>query len=206
MLLMICTPTFCYAQLSSIELSEAISVLGLDSESLAAAGVDEGDAESVWSAVQGDEDNWGEYQQLQLEIRNAIDGLDDAEDVEAMAASIQALRSDLAQHRASWRSEICSELSTLEVATIVQIAANSKMPVPVYIRVMEWDSAESTLIVRGYNEHKRNERMGRPSQPGEAIDAFLAALGESVVVQAKANHDVRAGLLGVAWVQFLIEN
>ena len=201
-LLLVCATKSACAQLDKNEFVEAVSVLSLDPDSLAAAGVLEQDLEQLWNSIVNEEEQYQAYINKRDQLRTALDqfGNDTAG---VFQSEIIEARANLDQQLVQWRNLICVHLPSLALGHISHVAANSEFSVPVYFQVVDWNDSERKMLEQGYTEFSRNERLGR-DEFGESVGFYTEMLSRSEVVQAKASFDVRADLYNRSFATLLV--
>lgn len=188
-----CTASSLYADLNQQQFVEAVGVLGLDPDSMSAAGVSEEDLSSAWSSLISDDAGYSSFVDARDQLRAVLDALSGSSDTDQTQAEIDEATATLNQLIEDWRGAVCSELSLIELGKVSLIATQGALDVPVYLRAVLWSESEQAELRSGYKQMLRNQRMGQDSQ-SDAFEFFNAALSLSEVIIAKANWDARRAI------------
>lgn len=178
-----------HADLDQNQFVEAVGLLGLNPETLAAAGVAETDLIAAYEAISESDAQWADVSMQRDLLRTALDALADSEDGEGMQA-VEAARASFSQAITTWRDSVTVSVPHSTQGKIHRVVAQSLSGLPAYLLVQEWTPDELSLLVKGIADLRRHQHDGLTDE-SEALSFYLNALSDSEVLLAKANWDAR---------------
>lgn len=178
-----------YADLNQQQFVESVGLLGLDPDTLAAAGVPEADLIAAYQMISESVTQWAAVAAQRDILRASLDAISSDDQGDGMQA-VESAQHSLAQTIAGWRDTVTASVPYAVQSKLGHMTSQSSSGLPAYLLVREWSPGELSMLSKGIADQRRQQRTG-DTEESEALTFYLDAMGEGDVITAKANWDAR---------------